>query len=195
MTEDHLACGVPFEEILDQIADHRPPRDPNHQATCPTCRATLVELGKTWAAVEGLVAEQVRAPAGLLRAVMDRIQELSSHPWHAVITTPDGETKIAARVVAALARLAAQDVPQVSLALGSGNTGNTGEAATDIGVSGTHVVVDVDVVVEMGADIPRLADQIRARISHDISHQAGLTATEVNINIVDVAPGGSATLR
>ena len=205
MTENYLACGVPFEEILDQVTDHAPPRDPGHQATCATCRATLAELSATWASVDGLVGQQVRAPAALLRAVMDRIRELSSHPWYAVLTTPEGDTKIAARVIGAVARLAAQDVPQVSLALGGGRTGtghsradlagNTGETATDVGVSGQHVIVDVDVVVEMGAHIPQLADQIRARISHDIADLAGLTVAQVNISILDVAPSESAAPR
>lgn len=198
MTEDYLACGVPFDEILDQVTDHRPPQDPVHQATCPTCRATLAELGETWTSVDELVAQEVRAPTDLLRAVMDRIRELSAQPWYAVLTTPDGDTTISARVIGALARLAAQDVPRVSLALGGGRTGtgtgtgladlagNAGEAATDIGVSGTHVVVDVVVVVEMGAHIPHLADKIRARIHHDITAYTGLTVAEVNIKIADI---------
>lgn len=196
MTEDHLACGVPFEEILDQVTDHRPPQDRVHQAACTTCRATLAELQDVWNSVDELVAEDVRAPTDLLRAVMDRIRELSAQPWYAVLDTPDGDTKIAARVIGALARLAAQDVPRVSLALGGGRTGTqhsrnelagaTGEAATDIGVSGTHVVVDVDIVIDVGAHIPNLSHQIRTRIGQDIAAYTGLSVAEVNINVVDI---------
>lgn len=197
MTDDEqLACGVPFDEILDQVTDHRPPRDPDHQATCPTCRATLAELQGVWTSVDELVAQDVRAPTDLLRVVMDRVRELARQPWYAVINTPHGDTKIAARVVGAIARLAAQDVPQVSLALGGGRTGTdhsahelastSGEAATDIGVSGMHVVIDVDIVIDYGAHIPSTTNQIRTRITHDIAAYTGLTVAEVNINLVDI---------
>lgn len=196
MTEDNLPCGVPFDEILDQVTDHRPPRDPRHQATCPTCRATLAELGDVWSLMDELAAQPVQAPTHLLHAVMDRIRELSAQPWYAVLTTPQGDTKIAARVVGALARLAAEDVPEVSLALGGGHhskdqslaevAGPSGEAATDVGVSGTHVVVDIDVIADLGTHLPHLADQVRARIHQDIASYTGLTVAEVNVNIVDV---------
>lgn len=196
MTDDYLPCGVPFDEILDQVSDHRPPQDPGHQASCPTCRATFAELGKTWSSIDDLAAHEVRAPTDLLRVVMDRIRELSAQPWYAVLTTRDGDTNISARVIGALARLAAQDVPRVSHALGGGRTGhdhsptelagNTGETATDIGVSGTHVVVDLDVVVEMGSHIPHVADQIRAQIHKAITAYTSLTVAEVNVCIVDI---------
>lgn len=196
MREEYLSCGVPFEEILDQVTEHRPPRDPAHQAGCPICRATLAELGDVWSSVDELAAEEVRAPAFVLRRVMDRIQELSRQPWYAVVSTAEGNTKIAARVIGALARLAAEDVPQVTLAMGGGRTGaqssraalagSPGEAATDVGVAGSHVVLDVQVVVETGAHIPALADRIRGQIRGHIARTTGLTITEVNITVVDV---------
>lgn len=197
MSEEYLSCGVPFEEILDQVTERRPPRDPAHQDSCPICRATLAELGEVWTAVDELAAEEVRAPALVLRRVMERIHELSRQGWYAVVSTPEGDTKIAARVIGALARLAAEDVPQVTLALGDGRTGtqssravlagSAGEAATDIGVAGSHVVVDVQVVVETGAHIPALADRIRGQIRDQIAGSTGLTITEVNVTVVDVA--------
>ena len=99
-----------------------------------------------------------------------------------------------------MARLAAESVPHVTLALGGGRAatptgaaadragiaGTWGEAATDVGVSGSHVVVDVQIAVDYGASVHRVADQVRERIARHIAAQTGLTAIEVNVAVVDV---------
>lgn len=127
---------------------------------------------------------------------MAQIRELTQHTWFTYLPTGRGHTRIAARVVAAVARLAAEEVPHVTLALGAGRTspytspahiaGPQTEAATNIGVSGSHVVVDIKVAVQMGADIRATAHQIRTHITHVIAAQLELTTTEVNITVADV---------
>jgi uncharacterized alkaline shock family protein YloU len=191
-----LSCRVAVSDLLTQVADHNPPADPEHQRTCPTCRATLAELEQLWAPMAQLAAEKVHAPASLLETIMAKVRQLPRNTWYAVIPTPGGDTRIAARVVGALARLAAEEVPQVSLALGGGRrgtehslseiAGNTGATATDIGVAGTHVVIDVQIVVQLGARIPELAELVRDRIARRVADFTGLTAAEVNITVVDV---------
>jgi uncharacterized alkaline shock family protein YloU len=202
MADDRLPCGKPVGDLLAQVADRTPPPDPAHQRACPHCRAALAELEDLWSPVHDLAAEDVRAPAGLLQAVMAQIRELSRNDWSAVLHGPGGRTRIAARVVGAVARLAAESVPHVSLALGGGKVatpsgatadrasivGAQGEAATSIGVAGDHVVVDVQIAVDYGAPMQQVADRVRDRITQHIALQTGLTTTEVNVTVVDVRP-------
>lgn len=192
-----LSCGASVDDLLAQVADHAAPRNPAHQAGCPVCKATLAELGALWAPVHAIAAEQVHAPASLVSSVMARVRELPRNIWHAVIHTDQGQTRISARVIAAIARLAAEDVPHVTLALGGGHTtqnqsaqqiaGPDAEAATDIGVAGSHVI-DVQVAVEWGAAIPRVAHQIRDQITRQVAAYTSLTTDEVNVTVVDVGP-------
>jgi uncharacterized alkaline shock family protein YloU len=190
-----LPCGVPVDELLDQVALRRAPRDPVHQRSCPHCRAALAELDELWAPVHELADEEVHAPSGLLDSVMDRVRELSRNPWYAVVPGATGGTRIAARVVGAVARLAAQAVPHVAVAVGRGRAlpddsaqiaGEAGAAATSIGLAGTHVVVDIDIAVDYGAPIPWVARQVREHILRDLQRHTGLTTVEVNITVVDV---------
>lgn len=197
---ERLPCGVRADDLLAQVVDGTPPRDPAHQASCPHCRATLTHLTELWAPVLDLAQEDVRAPAGLLQAVMSEIRELARSGWSAVLRDETGQTRIAARVVGAVARLAAESVPHVTLALGGGRVATaTGEetdhaavagsaAATDIGLAGDRVVIEVQIAVDLGVSIPRVAQQVRERITDHLSTQTGLRTTEVNITVVDVRP-------
>jgi uncharacterized alkaline shock family protein YloU len=202
MPADRLPCGKPVDDLLTQVVDRTPPPDPAHQQSCPHCRAALAELEDLWAPVRDLAAEDVRAPAGLLQAVMAQIRGLSRNSWSAVLDDPGGRTRIAARVVGAVARLAAESVPHVTLALGGGRVatptdtaadpakiaGPRAEPATDIGVAGTHVVVDVQIAVDYGAPMQQVAAVVRDRIARHIAAQTGLVTTEVNVTVVDVRP-------
>ena len=193
-----LPCGRFADDLLNQVADGAPPQDPRHQRTCPHCRATLAELETLWEPVREVAAEEVRAPNDLLANVMHRVRDLLEHGWFAVVSTTRGDTRIAARVLGALARLAAEEVPGVSVALGGGRTGDSvtaselasraSEVATTVGAAGTHVVIDVDVVVQMGSPIPRVSSQVHQLIVQRIAALTGLTTHEVNVTIVDVVP-------
>jgi uncharacterized alkaline shock family protein YloU len=195
-----LPCGMRVDELLNQVADHAAHRDPDHQRTCRHCHATLAELTALWQPVHDLAAEDVQPPANLLEAVMLRVRALPRSTWHAVIPNDSGagETRIAARVVAAVARLAAESVPHVSIALGGGHlaadlsasdaTGHHAETATDVVVAGTHVVIDVQIAVEHGAHIPDVAAQVRTQITRHITAHTGLTTAAVNVNVTDVRP-------
>ena len=67
-------------------------------------------------------------------------------------------------------------------------TGHRAETATAVPVSGTPVVIDVQIVVEQGAHIPAVASQVRTQITRHVTAQTGLTAAAANIYIVDVRP-------
>jgi uncharacterized alkaline shock family protein YloU len=187
---DRLPCGVPVDDLLSQVADSTAPRDPEHQRTCRHCRATLAELTALWGPMHDLARQDVRAPEKLLDTVMARVRELPRSTWHAILPSDHdgegggGQTRVAARVVAAVARLAAQSVPHVTLAVGGGRT--THPSGTDVAVAGSHVVIDVQLVVDHGTRIHEIARQVRAQITRHITAHTGLTAAEVNINITDV---------
>jgi uncharacterized alkaline shock family protein YloU len=199
---DRLPCGAVAAELLTQVTDGAAPRDPAHQRTCPHCRAALAEFDELWAPVRDLAAEEVRAPADLLQSVMARIRELARNDWSAVLDDPAGRTRIAARVVGAIARLAAESVPHVSLALGGGRVatpedagtdlarvaGRESEAATSVGTAGSRVVIDVQISVDHGVSIHAVADVVRRRIISHMAEQTGLITTEVNVTVVDVRP-------
>jgi uncharacterized alkaline shock family protein YloU len=204
---DVLPCGASLDDLLEQVASAAPPtRDrQDHQAHCPHCRATLAELTELWAPVHDLATEDVRAPGSILQTVMAHIRELSSGGWSAVLRDEDGSTRIAARVVGAIARLAAESVPNVSLALGGGRVatpagaatdqalvaGSDGAVATDVGIAGEHVVVEVQIAVDQGTRIDQVADQVRQRVIRHLDEQTGLTVSEVNVVVVDVRPTAS----
>jgi uncharacterized alkaline shock family protein YloU len=201
--DERLPCGVPVDELLAQVADRTPPRDPAHQQDCPHCRAALAHLEDLWAPVHDLAAEDVRAPAGLLQAVMAQVRDLARSGWSAVLLDSQGRTRIAARVVGAVARLAAESVPSVTLALGGGRAA-AGAAATDelrgagaddaasVGMAGDRVVIDVQIAVDYGADMVVVAEEVRDRISRHLAVQTGLTTAGVNVTVVDVRFPGAA---
>ncbi|MGX5653590.1 Asp23/Gls24 family envelope stress response protein [Geodermatophilus nigrescens] len=190
LADEPLPCGTTVDDLLARVTEGRPPSA--HQRRCPHCRAGLAELSVLWAPVQDLAAEDVRAPAAVLEAVMDRVRELSRHPWHAVVPGTTGQTRIAARVVGAVARLAAQSVPQVTLALGRARRDAVEPA---VGVAGTRVVVDIDIAVDYGAVIGEVARQVRAQITDDLGRHTGLTVAEVNVHVVDVLVTGARTDR
>lgn len=197
--DERLPCGAHSADLLAQVVDGAAPRNPEHQAHCPHCRATLAYLTELWAPVLDVAAEDVRAPAGLLQAVMSEVRVLARAGWSAVLHEEGGQTRIAARVVGAVARLAAESVPSVSLALGGGRIATAiggssdQESATDVGLAGDRVVVDVQIAVDFGVSVHRVAQQVRDRIAAHLRAQTGLTTTEVNVVVVDVRlPPGTA---
>lgn len=194
LTTSRLPCGTSYDTLAEHVLDGVSPAARAHQDACPHCRAALAELRALWRPVQELTEEDVRAPATLVPTVMARVRELARHTWYAVVPTDRGQTRFAARIVGVVARLAAQEVPEVALALGGGRTagsveelsGARAEAATEVGVAGARVVVDVDVAVELGAHIPSVAERLRLHVARTIAEQLELTAVEVNVSVVDV---------
>jgi uncharacterized alkaline shock family protein YloU len=194
-----LPCGVPLDEVYAQVVDQTPPARPEHQARCPHCRAALADLSEAWAPVAQLAAKQITAPSSLLESVLAKVRQTSrdSDPWYEMITTDHGRTRVAARVVGAVARFAAEEVPHVSIAFGRRRAtrekdhaaigGTDGESA-NVGVAKSQVVIDVQIVIEMGPNILTLADQVRRAVRTDIERFTGLTAAEVDVTIIDVLP-------
>ena len=118
------------------------------------------------------------------------LSDISRNPWYAVLPGPTGGgTRIAARVVGAVARLAAGTVPHVGVAVGRGRAVRddpTSEPAAAVAVAGIHVIVDLDIAVDYGASIPEVTRQVRAAVMRELREHTDLTTTEVNITVVDV---------
>ncbi|KRM79346.1 hypothetical protein FC84_GL001521 [Lapidilactobacillus dextrinicus DSM 20335] len=65
------------------------------------------------------------------------------------------------------------------------NTDNvTSGINTEVGEK--QVAVDMDVVVEYGRDIPKIAERVKQVIHDEVKHMTHLDVIEVNINVVDI---------
>jgi hypothetical protein len=179
---DALPCGVPLDEIYAQVVEQTPPARREHQARCPHCRAALADLSEAWALVAQLAAKQITAPSSLLESVLAKVRQISRDPWYGMITTDHGRTRVPHVSIAFGRRLATRDNDPATI------PGTARESATNVGVAGSHVVIDVQIVIEMGPNIPTLADQVRRAVRTDIERFTGLTAVEVDVTVVDVLP-------
>lgn len=108
----------------------------------------------------------------------------------------EGKTTVADGVVAKVAGIAAREVGGV-YALGGGGARALGAIrdainATDltqgvkVEVGESQAAADITIVVEYGAQIQEVADQVRSRVAGAISHLVGLEVVEVNVDVNDV---------
>ena len=108
----------------------------------------------------------------------------------------EGKTTIAEGVVAKVAGIAAREVNGV-YALGGGGARALGAIrdainATDltqgvkVEVGETQAAADITIVVEYGAPIQEVADQVRGRVAGAINRLVGLEVVEVNVDVNDV---------
>lgn len=188
-----LACGIAVDQLLTQVADNRPATDPAHQDHCPSCQTALADLRRLWAPVAELAAEDVRAPSTLLAAVLARIRDVTSDPLVVIVPTPSGPLRVAARVINAVARLAAGEVPAVGLAL-SHAADPTHHSARD-GEGGPPVDIKVDITAAYGAPLHLVAEAVRRRIAADLHHHLGLTTGTIDVTVLDVHPAPSKPAR
>jgi uncharacterized alkaline shock family protein YloU len=183
--------------LLAQVAEGDRPADPDHQRGCPYCQSALVDLRRLWVPVAELAAQDVRAPSGLVEAVLARIRELTRDPWYVAVPGPEpgGQLRVAARVVAAVARLAAAGVPSVGFALGRAVAppamtlqGDGTDSAGDHTIAGGAVEIAVDITVDYGAPLHLVAQAVRRRIVSDLHRHTGLTSGTIDVNVIDVHP-------
>ena len=201
---DRVPCGAWLDDLLEQVADGTPPADLAHQEACQHCRAALAELAELWIPVRRLAAVNVTAPSSLTSTIMERVHAMSAHGWHSVLTGQSGVTRIAAWVVAVIARRAAAGVPGVgtvhgqvtppAAVFGSVHAEYPPDrpsrpqraAAAGIGVAGRRVVVCIAVTAAAGRPLPALAEQIRRRVRAEVSTLTGLAVAAVDVEITDL---------
>lgn len=114
------------------------------------------------------------------------------------LETGHGKTVIADTVVAKIAGAAAREIEGVHdlVAVGAGATiaGFAGRLSrTDIRVTGVNVevghreaAVDLNVMIDYGVNIPRLAEAVRQNIMNRVHGMTGLVVKEVNVNAADL---------
>jgi uncharacterized alkaline shock family protein YloU len=192
-----LPCGAEVDLLLEQVADRRGPDLDDHQRQCVHCQAAITELTTLWEPVTELAASPVPAPPGLVAAVMSQIRVLIRDVWYTLETTDLGVIRIAARIVAALARDSARMVPGVRVALGRSTHSRLAALAerasfghrhphAAVGVLGRTAVVDLAVAVSYGDPVHQVAQDIQQHVITTLRDTIGLKAVTVNVTVDDV---------
>ncbi|SHK06906.1 Uncharacterized conserved protein YloU, alkaline shock protein (Asp23) family [Pseudonocardia thermophila] len=175
---ERLVCGRPIDDVIEQVAAGRAHVRDAHQEGCVHCQAALAEYQQQWAPLAALAAEPVTAPPGKIDKLLQRLRSTLARPEYAIIPDPDGELRIAARVITVTAREAAAQVDGVRVALT-----DTGVTA---GVAGGTTAIEITLAAGFGYDLHELADRVRAAVATAVRDITGLTAAEITVVIDDV---------
>jgi uncharacterized alkaline shock family protein YloU len=192
-----LACGADVDPLLEQVADGHAGQLNAHQRDCVHCRAAIGEFTALWDPVRELAAAPVPAPKELTATVIRRIRRLVHDAGYTLQVTDDGAIRIAARIVAALARDSARLVPGVRVALGRSNHSTLGAfagggqlgqgpAGAAVGVLGRTAVVDLAVAVTYGMPLHDVARDIQRQVVAALRHGLDLHTVTVNVTVDDV---------
>jgi uncharacterized alkaline shock family protein YloU len=192
-----LPCGADIDALLEQVADGHGTDLDDHQQGCVHCQAAIAEFAALWQPVTELAGDPVPAPPGLTAAVMRQIQALVHDVWYTLQTTDLGVIRIAARIVATMARDTARTVPGVRVALGRSTQGRLAalaERATlghrhphaAVGVLGRTAVVDLAVAVSYGDPVHQVAKAIQQHVIAELRDNLGLKTVVVNVTVDDV---------
>jgi uncharacterized alkaline shock family protein YloU len=192
-----FACGADVDELLEQAADGHGGQLTVHQRDCPHCQAALREFSRVWEPVRSLAAEPVPFPAAVRNAVASQIRKLTADIWYTLELADGGAIRIAARVVARIAREAARQVPGVRVVFGrstQARIAGLAEAATlrhrhpraAVGVLGRTAVIELAVAAEYGQELDAVAREVQQRVTAELRGQAGLRDVLVNVTIDDI---------
>jgi uncharacterized alkaline shock family protein YloU len=195
-----LPCDADVDLLLEKAAQGRGTDWDAHQQLCVHCQAALGEFTALWGPVAELAAAPVSPPPGLVAAVMSQVRHLVHDIWYTLESTEFGAVRIAARVVAALARDSARMIPGVRVALGRSTHGEVpalAEKATfghqhphaAVGVLGRTAVVDLAVAVGYGNPAHQIARDIQRQVTATLRDQVGLRDVTVNVAVDDVLDG------
>jgi uncharacterized alkaline shock family protein YloU len=195
-----LPCGADVDSLLEQVADGHAGDLDAHQLDCVHCRAAIAELAGLWAPVAETAAAAVPAPPGLTAAVMRQIRALVKDVWYTLQATELGTIRIAARIVATLARDSARLVPGVRVALGRSSHGKLAELAeratlahrhphAAVGVLGRTAAIDLAVAVSYGDPVHEVARDVQRQVITTLRHTIGLQTVVVNVTVDDVIDG------
>jgi uncharacterized alkaline shock family protein YloU len=132
---------------------------------------------------------------------MSQIRVLVRDVWYTLQTTELGVIRIAARIVAALARDSARMVPGVRVALGRSTHDKLAaiaERATlrhrhphaAVGVLGRTAVVDLAVAVTYEAPVHQVARDIQQHVIATLRDTIGLKTVTVNGTVDDILTDG-----
>ncbi len=196
-TTNHLACGASIDELLEQAADRHAGQLTDHQGHCLHCQAALQEFSRVWEPVRSLAAQHVAVPAALKSAVVRQIRKLIADVWYTLHVSDSGAIRIAARVVATIAREAARNVPGVRVAFGRSTLRENADPAEKgtlrhrhphaaAGVLGRTAVVDLAIAAEYGAQLDAIAREVQQRAIAELRAKTGLHDVTVNVTVDDI---------
>ena len=131
---------------------------------------------------------------------MSQIRILVRDVWYTLQTTDMGGVRIAARIVARLARDAARMVPGVRVVLGRSPRSKLAALAeratfahrypdSAVGVLGRTAVVDLAVAVSYGDPVHEVARAVQRQVITSLRDSIGLQTVTVNVTIDDVLTG------
>ncbi|MGI8668002.1 MAG: Asp23/Gls24 family envelope stress response protein [Jatrophihabitans sp.] len=197
LRSSQLPCGADVDDLLEQAAEGHGEELDQRQRHCVHCQAALREFNRIWAPVRAQAAETVTVPALLTLAVQGQVRKLVADVWYTLQLTDGGQIRVAARVVANLARAAAHTVPGVRVAFGRSSTGRIArlvERATlghlhphaAVGVLGRTAVLDLALAVEYGQPVDDIASEVQHRVIMDLRKNVGLQDITVNITVDDI---------
>jgi uncharacterized alkaline shock family protein YloU len=192
-----LPCGAEVDLLLEQVTDGRGADLDTHQLQCVHCQAAIAEFTTLWEPVAELASSPVPVPPGLTAAVMSQVRGLVRDMWYTLQNTDLGSIRIAARVVAALARDSARMVPGVRVALGRSTHSKQAalaERATfgqqhphaAAGVLGRTAAVDLAVAISYGDPAHQVAKDIQQYAIAALRDSLGLKTVTVNVTVDDV---------
>jgi uncharacterized alkaline shock family protein YloU len=192
-----LPCGAEVDLLLEQVAAGRGSDRDAHQRECVHCQAAIGEFAVLWNPVTELAAAPVPAPPGLVAAVMSQVRILVRDIWYVLQITEIGAIRIAARIVAALARDSARMVPGVRVAFGRSTQSDIAALAEEatfghrhphaaVGVLGRTAVVDLAVAVTYRDPVHEVARDIQRHVTATLRDQVGLRSVAVNVTVDDI---------
>jgi uncharacterized alkaline shock family protein YloU len=192
-----LPCGADVDLLLEQVAEGRGADRDAHQQQCVHCQAALGEFAALWGQVAALAAAPVPAPPGLVAAVMSQVRALVRDVWYTLEITDSGTIRIAARIVAALARDCARMIPGVRVALGRSTQDKIAALAEKatlghrdpnaaVGVLGRSAVVDLAIAVTYDDPVHKVARDIQRQVIAALRDQVGLQSVKVNVTVDDI---------
>lgn len=192
-----LACGADVDALLEQAADGHADDLSEHQRQCPHCQAALAEFGRLWGPVRRLAAQPVSVPSAVKAVVTAQVRKLVRDVWYTLQLTDGGAVRIAARVVAMIARDTARTVPGVRVVLGRSTQDKLSalvEKATlshrhpnaAVGVLGRTAVVDLAIAVRYGDEVDAVAQEVQRRVVAQLRSLVGLEDVKVNVTVDDV---------
>jgi uncharacterized alkaline shock family protein YloU len=195
-----LVCGRSVEGVLTQVAEDRGAERDSHQRQCPHCQAALGEYDRLWTPIRELAAETVSPPQSIVDSVLRQIRGAAEYSNYGVVESPNGLTRISARVVVVTARETAQAVPGVRVALSKritsslgygddspgGSSGEVSDTEVTAGIAGRSTAVEITLAADYGLDLRRLGERVCAEVSARIRALTDLEPVQVTVIIDDV---------
>lgn len=188
-TDPTLPCGAATDDLLEQAVDTPDAPLTPHQRACQWCRPTLTEFHELFAPLRRAVAEPVAVPPTLIDQVVRRIRALVDGRQWVAVEGPDGRIRVAVTIVLRTVNRSAEEVDGVrgSLAALVGETDRA--AGADIVVAsdtaGAGLSVRLDLAVDFGIDLHRLADTVRERVSDQLA-ASGVPVSAVDVHVDDL---------